>query len=255
MEARRAAYEASSSGIDNQEPVSPGFVPCSSPSAGNTLVMPWSQVLNSQPMFSFMERPIPLRHPYLQMVFATQVGDWNKQSGNEPYSSLSAKDRRNNKLPVNFAEDSFDAIDLWMHRRHSVSGRGVSESGTSVNEGVQTPNEAASRSGVRSEQHGPESPEDDSPVEQPAAPVQAGHSMPPDATGVSNSGKVKKSSAKQDAVVDAISDFSSQLVDVEKKIVQLDRCLLIGVLCAVQTVIEFYEDEEDLLSVGPFKRA
>ncbi|KAL3685152.1 hypothetical protein R1sor_003174 [Riccia sorocarpa] len=121
-----------------------------------------------------------------------KVGDHNKQSGNEPYSSLTAKERRDNHLPANFPEDIFDAIDMWMHRRHSLT---------------------------------PDSTEDEALVEQPPAPAQAGRSLPPDATGISNS-----------------------------ETLPLDRCLLIGVLSAVQTMIEFYEDEEDLLSEGPIKR-
>ncbi|KAL3701475.1 hypothetical protein R1sor_019497 [Riccia sorocarpa] len=346
MDARRASFEGSTSGSDNPEPLSPAFIPCNSPSADNTPVMLWSQVPNSQPMFPFMDRPIPLRHPYLQApfvghipavrtsapfqvpvplppvasvpapvnfpvvddtveaaggqhgkvrtttvftwdhqailflidakqleweefentagrrgvmitaaekwkriqdrlasngVFANvsqirskwerlafdfkKVGDHNKQSGNEPYSSLTAKERRDNRLPANFPKDLFDVIDMWMHRRHSVSGGGISESGASVHEGVHTPTEAASQSGVHSEQLTPDSTKDEAPLEQPPAPAQAGRSLPPDATGISNS-----------------------------ETLPLDRCLLIGVLCAVQTVIDFYEDEEDLLSKGPIKR-
>ncbi|KAL3675005.1 hypothetical protein R1sor_024953 [Riccia sorocarpa] len=149
-----------------------------------------------------------------------KVGDWNKQSGNEPYSSLTAKNRRDHKSPLNFPEDVYNAMDIWMHRRHSMNECGVSESGGSGNDSAaQTPDVSATRSVGPSEQfEGPDSTDDDPAVEQPVAPAHGGRSLPPDATGVSNSGKRRKSASKQDGVIDAISQFSSQLVEIEKSL-------------------------------------
>ncbi|KAL3699298.1 hypothetical protein R1sor_017320 [Riccia sorocarpa] len=275
MEARQFSAERGNTSSEGAEPLSPSFIPCSSPSNDSANVYPWSHILNSQPVQQFTERPIPLRHPYLQPSFALgsgvgigavrtpaplfgipilasnvsipavnipapvsvvsthvvgavpdgtenvsglrsrqrtsgiftwdhqailflieakrleweefeattgrrgvmitalekwrkvqerlasngvvadvsqirskwerlaadckKVGDWNKQSGNEHYSSLSAQDRRDNKLPPNFNEELFETMDVSMHRRHSVTGGGVSESGNSGSDsGVQT---------------------------------------------------------------------------------------------------------------------
>ncbi|KAL2621135.1 hypothetical protein R1flu_001340 [Riccia fluitans] len=237
-----------------------------------------------------------------------KVANWNKQLGNEPYSSLFVKDSQDNKLPKNFPGDIFDAMDVWMHRRHLVNAGGVSKSGHSVVDGdIHTPTDSINRTPEQNDQDSPNNNEEEAPVEQPPAVPPSGRSLPPDATGVSNSGKRKKSVAKQDAVVDAIADFNTQLVDVERsrqaceskceennrkcqaivderevsfqtwqmlmeekkleaaekrnnnicstlELCPPDSSILIGVLCAIQTVLEYYEEEEEMLSEEPAKR-
>ncbi|KAL3697072.1 hypothetical protein R1sor_011148 [Riccia sorocarpa] len=200
-------------------------------------------------------------------------------------------------------------MDVWMHRRHSVTGGGVSESGNSGNDsGVQTPSKSRTRSASRPQQEDPETNEEEGPFEQPAAQNLGGRSLPPDAAGVSNSGKRKKISGKPDVVVEAISGFSSQLVDIEKsrqqheldheerdrlrqcvvddrettlncwqmemeehkilaaehradevchalEVQAVDSSMLIGMMCAIQTVLEYLEEEDDLLGSDSVNRA
>ncbi|KAL2630908.1 hypothetical protein R1flu_015594 [Riccia fluitans] len=188
-----------------------------------------------------------------------KVENWNKQFGNEPYSSLFVKDRQDNKLPKNFPDDIFDAMDVWMHRRHSVNAGLVSENDHSVVDGdIHTPTDSINRTPEQNDQDK----EEEAPVEQPPIVPPNGRSLPPDATGVSNSGKRKKFVTKQDVVVDAIVDFSTQLVDVERsrqacefeQLCPPDSSIFIGVLCAIQTFLEYYEEEEEMLSEGPAKR-
>ncbi|KAL2642675.1 hypothetical protein R1flu_010262 [Riccia fluitans] len=153
------------------------------------------------------------------------------------------------------------AIEKWrkMHKRHSVYTGGVSKKSHSMVDGdIHTPTDSVNRTPEQNDQDN----EEEALVEQPPIVPPSGCLLPPDATRVSNLGKRKKFVAKQDAIVDAIADFSTQLVDVERsrqaceseQLCPPDSSILIGVLCAIQTVLEYYEEEEEMLSEGPGKQ-
>ncbi|KAL3684660.1 hypothetical protein R1sor_002682 [Riccia sorocarpa] len=47
-----------------------------------------------------------------------KINDYDKKSGNGPWSSMSRAERKQNKLPVKFADQWFSLLDTFQHERH-----------------------------------------------------------------------------------------------------------------------------------------